>query len=350
MLTDTDEDGEYVIPRIIYSDAYSSEMVAYADLILPDTTYLERHDCISLLDRPISRARRRGRRDPLAGGRARPRRARLPVGAARPRRPAGPAGLRGRGRHGQVRRLRRLHREPRAPARASARWPAGAWARAGCVHGRGEPNGGQIASYIANGGFFAGPCPGRGRLLQAVEPRLPGLGGRDRASTTARSPTSSSSAASRCAGSSSPPRARAGVQPPDHLRAADPRHLGPAADLVCAAGRRSCRPGGIPDPRADPAADGDVPFLGRPERLAAPDPRPEPALPADRDLGARTASPRRLGARDLAPRRDHRAGRADGGAQRQHGLDLERHRQAQGRLGARPRRARGDARASCSTT
>ncbi len=57
MLTDTDPDtGEYVIPRIIYCDAYSSEMVAYADLILPDTTYLERHDCISLLDRPISEA------------------------------------------------------------------------------------------------------------------------------------------------------------------------------------------------------------------------------------------------------------------------------------------------------
>ncbi|MFZ5963183.1 molybdopterin oxidoreductase family protein [Thalassococcus sp. BH17M4-6] len=54
MLTDTDANGDYVIPRIIYSDAYSSEMVAYADLILPDTTYLERHDCISLLDRPIS--------------------------------------------------------------------------------------------------------------------------------------------------------------------------------------------------------------------------------------------------------------------------------------------------------
>lgn len=54
MLTDKDESGEYVIPRIIYSDAYASEMVAYADLILPDTTYLERHDCISMLDRPIS--------------------------------------------------------------------------------------------------------------------------------------------------------------------------------------------------------------------------------------------------------------------------------------------------------
>ncbi len=55
-LTDKRDDGEYRIPRIIYSDAYASEMVAYADLVLPDTTYLERHDCISLLDRPISDA------------------------------------------------------------------------------------------------------------------------------------------------------------------------------------------------------------------------------------------------------------------------------------------------------
>ena len=56
-LTDVDPDtGAYRIPRIIYSDAYASEMVAYADLVLPDTTYLERHDCISMLDRPISDA------------------------------------------------------------------------------------------------------------------------------------------------------------------------------------------------------------------------------------------------------------------------------------------------------
>jgi sulfite dehydrogenase (quinone) subunit SoeA len=57
MLTDKDPaTGEYRIPRIIYADAFASEMVAYADLVLPDTTYLERHDCISLLDRPISDA------------------------------------------------------------------------------------------------------------------------------------------------------------------------------------------------------------------------------------------------------------------------------------------------------
>jgi anaerobic selenocysteine-containing dehydrogenase len=55
MLEDKDPaTGEYRIPKIIYSDAYASEMVAYADLVLPDTTYLERHDCISMLDRPIS--------------------------------------------------------------------------------------------------------------------------------------------------------------------------------------------------------------------------------------------------------------------------------------------------------
>ena len=57
MLTDKDpETGAYVIPRFIYADSYSSETVAYADLILPDTTYLERYDCISLLDRPICEA------------------------------------------------------------------------------------------------------------------------------------------------------------------------------------------------------------------------------------------------------------------------------------------------------
>jgi sulfite dehydrogenase (quinone) subunit SoeA len=56
MLTDRDAAGTYKIPFIIYADAYFSETIAYADLVLPDTTYLERHDCISLLDRPISDA------------------------------------------------------------------------------------------------------------------------------------------------------------------------------------------------------------------------------------------------------------------------------------------------------
>jgi len=54
MLTDQDEDGNYKIPFLIVADAFQSETVAYADLVLPDTTYLERHDALSMLDRPIS--------------------------------------------------------------------------------------------------------------------------------------------------------------------------------------------------------------------------------------------------------------------------------------------------------
>jgi len=54
MLNDKDENGEFKIPFLIVCDAFQSEMVAYADLVLPDTTYLERHDVMSMLDRPIS--------------------------------------------------------------------------------------------------------------------------------------------------------------------------------------------------------------------------------------------------------------------------------------------------------
>ncbi len=54
MLNDRDEHGDYKIPFLVVCDAFQSEMVAYADLVLPDTTYLERHDVMSMLDRPIS--------------------------------------------------------------------------------------------------------------------------------------------------------------------------------------------------------------------------------------------------------------------------------------------------------
>ena len=54
MLNEKKDDGEFKIPFLIVCDAFQSEMVAYADLVLPDTTYLERHDVMSMLDRPIS--------------------------------------------------------------------------------------------------------------------------------------------------------------------------------------------------------------------------------------------------------------------------------------------------------
>lgn len=54
MLCAKREDGEYKIPFIVTCDAFHSETVNFSDLVLPDTTYLERFDTISMLDRPIS--------------------------------------------------------------------------------------------------------------------------------------------------------------------------------------------------------------------------------------------------------------------------------------------------------
>jgi sulfite dehydrogenase (quinone) subunit SoeA len=54
MLRAKSTDGEYKIPFLVVADAFDSETVRFADLVLPDTTYLERYDAISFLDRPIS--------------------------------------------------------------------------------------------------------------------------------------------------------------------------------------------------------------------------------------------------------------------------------------------------------
>ena len=39
---------------LVVCDAFHSETIAFADIVLPDTSYLERHDAMSMLDRPIS--------------------------------------------------------------------------------------------------------------------------------------------------------------------------------------------------------------------------------------------------------------------------------------------------------
>ncbi len=161
MLTDKDENGDYVIPRIIYSDAYSSEMVAFADLILPDTTYLERHDCISMLDRPICEA------GAMADS------IRWPV--VEPERP-GHAGVRGfqsaliqlgakLGLPGMVNEdgsatyqdyadyIQNHERRPGVGPLAGFR------GKDGKGKGRGAPNPDQIQAYIDNGGFWIDHIP-----------------------------------------------------------------------------------------------------------------------------------------------------------------------------------------------
>ena len=161
MLSAKDENGDYVIPKIIYSDAYSSEMVAYADLILPDTTYLERHDCISLLDRPIS--------EPEAAADA----IRWPIVD-----PASQA--EGRDVKGFQSVLIDLGARLQLPnfvnedgtakyqdyadyivnhERRPGIGPLAGWRGDGTDEGRGTPNAAQLERYIENGGFWIGHIP-----------------------------------------------------------------------------------------------------------------------------------------------------------------------------------------------
>ncbi|MFO0040713.1 MAG: molybdopterin-dependent oxidoreductase, partial [Pseudomonadota bacterium] len=165
LLTDRDPaNGEYRIPRIIYSDAYASEMVAYADLVLPDTTYLERHDGISLLDRPISDA------DAAIDGIRRP-----VVAPDREVRPFQDVLLDLGARLGLPGMVR---------GDGARRWPGGfpqylveherspgigllsGWRGDGTAQGRGAPNPAQLDAYAANGCFFRAEIPPTGRYFK----------------------------------------------------------------------------------------------------------------------------------------------------------------------------------------
>jgi sulfite dehydrogenase (quinone) subunit SoeA len=172
-LTDKDANGDYTIPRIIYSDAYASEMVAYADLVLPDTTYLERYDAISLLDRPISDAD--GAADALripvfdpatqydADGRVRDVRGfqsvLLDLGAR--------LGLPGMIDDDGTPRYRDyadyIVNHERAPGVGVL---AGWRGRVGEAQGKGQPNPEQLQRYIEDGGFWRAPIPESARYYK----------------------------------------------------------------------------------------------------------------------------------------------------------------------------------------
>ena len=165
MLTDRDEHGDYVIPHIIYSDAYSSEMVAYADLVLPDTTYLERHDCISLLDRPISEADAAA--DAIRWPVIEPDRdvrgfqsVLIDLGA----RLALPGFVDETGKAKYADYADYMVNHERKPGIGPlAGWRTG---DKGLTHGRGGVNDGQLENYIKNGGFFVAEIPENARYMK----------------------------------------------------------------------------------------------------------------------------------------------------------------------------------------
>jgi anaerobic selenocysteine-containing dehydrogenase len=166
MLTDKDPaSGEYRIPFIVYSDAFASEMVAYSDLVLPDTTYLERWDAISLLDRPISSAD--GPADAIRQPIIEPDRdvrcfqsVLLDLGArlglpgmvdddGRPRYPGGYADY-----------IVNHQRQPGIGTLAGWRGADGS------QHGSGEPNPDQLQRYVDNGCFWHEELPPQARYFK----------------------------------------------------------------------------------------------------------------------------------------------------------------------------------------
>ena len=157
MLSAVEANGEYRIPFVVVADAFASETVAYADLVLPDTTYLERYDCISLLDRPIGSAH--GPADAI----------RVPVlDPGRDVRPFQDVLIELAGRLG----LADFTAAQGGPLYASyaeyivhhQRRPgigplAGFRGADGSAVGRGEPNPEQLRRYVENGGFWSQHLP-----------------------------------------------------------------------------------------------------------------------------------------------------------------------------------------------
>ena len=165
MLADADEDGNYVIPYVVVADAYSSETVAYADLVLPDTTYLERYDCISLLDRPISEPDHAADaiRYPVVQP-DRDVRAFQSVLVDLANRLKLPGFTEGDGTplYADYAEYITLH-ERRPGVGPLAGWRLG---QTHLVDGRGDPNGGQLDHYIRAGGFKQFDVPESARFMR----------------------------------------------------------------------------------------------------------------------------------------------------------------------------------------
>ena len=347
MLTDVDERGEYKIPFIIYSDAYHSETVAFADLVLPDTTYLERHDCISLLDRPISHADGPGdaiRHPVLQPDRdVRPFQSVLIDLGAR-------LGLPGFVKEDGSAKYRDYADYMVNHERTPGVGPLAGWRGVdGEKTGRGEVNPNQLDRYIANGGFWHHELDADQRYYKMANRSYlefaTGMGFLAKPEPVVFQLYSEPLQRFRLAA-----RGHGTVLPPSSERERIETYMDPL-------------PFWYPPFEEAVIETADYPLhaitqrpmhmyhsWGSQKRVAAPDHVAESPIRAS-PLGSR-ARPhrRRLGVdreRERPRQGPDQAGRRRGG---EYGVDLERDRQAQGHLGAEGRRRRGTRGVSCSIT
>ena len=329
-----------MIPFLVVCDAFQSETVAFADLVLPDTTYLERHDVMSMLDRPICEFD--GPVDSV----------RVPVlpptGECKPfqevlielaSRLKFPAFTTRRGQP-QVQRLPRLRRQ--LPAAAGHRLPHGL-ARQGRQRAparRAEPEAvGDVRARTT--ACSSTTCP-RACTTCATGTAPTSTSPRTRAGARGTTRCSWRCTPTRCRASASRRRARPrAASRPEHLRERIDTYFDPLPFWYPPLEEARHRPERLSAERHHAAADGDVPLVGLAERLAAADPQPQ--LPA-RESGHRQGRGHRgrrlvLGRKPVGQGALHAALQRGGGAG--HGVDLERDRQGRRRLAAGARRRRG---------
>ena len=294
MLNRKNADGEHEIPFLVVCDAFQSETVAFADLVLPDTTYLERHDVMSMLDRPISEfdGPADSVRVPVVAplGECKPFQEVLVELASRLKLPAFTTA------EGD----RKFKDYPDFVVNYETQPGIGflmGWrGKDGSEHLRGAPNPKQWQMYADNDCVFHYPLPETMHYMRnwnrAYLDFAKDKGWRQKNDVVQLALYSDTLQTFRLAAQGKTP----GRQPPAHLRERIATYFDPLPfwypPLEDAAVDRDA----LSAQRDHAAADGDVPRVGFAERLAAPDPQPQ--LPARQSATprARPASPTAAGA------------------------------------------------------
>ena len=335
MLNDRDENGEFRIPFVIVCDAFQSEMTAFADLVLPDTTYLERHDVMSLLDRPISEfdGPADSVRVPVVPptGECKPFQDVLVELAGRLRFPAfvNPDGSRKFRDYADF--IVNFETEPGSGQGFLIGWRG----KDGDKALVGEPNPRQWEMYAKNNCVYHYRMPPNYPVHAQLEPGLPRVG----AAHEAAAPVRSDHDPDLRGGAAAIPPRRAGQMAvargvrPQHLKERIATYFDPLPFHYAPLEVQATRHGALSARGDHAAADGHVPLVGFAERVAAPDPRAQ--LPVRQS--ARRARAGHRGRRLDLGRIDARAGALhvplQRGGRAGHGLDLERDRQGARRVG-----------------
>ena len=346
MLNDKDETGEYKIPFLVVCDAFQSEMTAFADLVLPDTTYLERHDVMSHA-RPADLRIRRARRIRCASRWCRPTGECKPFQEVLIELAGAPeaAGLHAPRRHAASYKdypdfIVNYETEPGSGIGFLAGWRG----KDGEQSLKGEPNPKQWEMYAAEQLRAPPRAAARAPVHAQLEPGLPRVGAaRCGCARYARAGRRSRSTPRCCRSSASPRRASGpAASRPSTCASASRHYFDPLPFCYAPLEAQATDLDSYPADRGHAAADGDVPLVGFAERVAAPDPQPQLPVREPGDRAGGLASPTAAGCWVESPwgkvrcmARYSRGGRAG------HGVDLERDRQGSRARGAcRPTRTR----------